>query len=674
MKRICDQYSQPNKLQDFVKNDIFRKFQQQFSHLFSNPINLNDDLYVSHDNEDYYYKIFNDFCESLDSRILFFVGHTGTGKTTFIKHYFAIKTLGIENYGNDGIIIPISWDGKSIPEDYKLSINKQISNALDTATKKIYRSVEDLFRQESDSIIEYIEKTRADIMETLSLQEMTDAKNNGWTDNQAKLQKCKDVSRVESSSSIFKYAIEKSRYRRVILIVDDVETISQEKLEYIVRAFFKIFACLHNTNEAPYVKLLFGLRPHSYRFLKTSLNNYEIQSYGFPFDDQERKRVFKSTIPSVKAIFISRFEDAINNTSRPGNPDTWKEAKEAFYEIINGFDGNAFNTIQDLCHLNIRAISECFEMILSNRIWCQATDDISDHPTVEKNSYKFDIVRVVRTLSCGECTFYSGKDNALQLPIKFHKYYQVRPSFDASTVFIPNILADISNGECDILLATIIQYLESNNFDSDSVNTSPNANFITKGDLCDLLYDSFGSHICREKITNGIDFLFKNRVIRKSIICNDSETAFNTLYDKDSLYLTLKGSRLLHMLESDSVLLEIYREDINREYDSLLDYCHSSYSLVRYNKRFDLFSDLVHLAHELYINEDHYHTYTEHMISFPDTNPFFPITLKIIKGIRASIDRAQSSLSETQKYTLRVKLCKLELELQQRSTELNNQK
>ena len=666
MKRINEKYTQYST---GFRSDIYRKFEKQFVFIFTNPISIDDEEYVEHDTREYE-DAFDTFIGNPKSDFKFFIGYTGTGKTTFIKHYFQQKTLGVRiSDDKENAIIPISWDGKDVPnEGYASVLNKQICNVLDAATKEIYLDVETIQTKESDNLLSFIQETRSDISETLSIIEILDAEKRGISKSQYKLMKCQKENPVEFSSSVLKYSLKKSTYalKRLIFIIDDVETMAQEKLGYIVNKFFKIYACMHNMENGPCIKLLFSLRPHSFRFLRKTIKHQYISSYGDPFD-VARYRIIKNQIPNIKTIFIKRFEKAIKNSPKPGNPKTWDSAKETFYDIINDFDNNSIKAICDICHLNIRAITDCFQMILSNRVWCQSNSTIESAFTITKSDYKFDVVRVIRTLACGENSVYTG-NTQLQFNPGALTDLQDRPSLDDSRVFIPNILANVQTGKCDVFPALIIKYLD--NYFSSTPYTPQHTEFITRKTLHDNLSTLFCSIVEPGIINQTIDYLFENRVIRKSIISNDSDATLNQLLEEDSLYLTLKGTRLLAMFETDSVLLEIIREYILRDYP-IEKYYMSSQELVfsdNKNGRFWLFEDLIELCEEVYYSEDCYQNYAFTMPSlfYPES---FAITKKLLIGINNSIFRAQS-LNDTQKSILREKASKLERKINNRIAEL----
>lgn len=666
-KSINERYFQTTNL----RNDIFRKFEKQFKYCFLNPISISENLYVEQKTDEYQ-QVFDVFLNSTESDIKFFVGYTGVGKTTFIKHYFGHPTMGAVRF-RDGIIIPNSWDGRRIPDQgYSEFIDMQISNIIDNLIKQIYKSYEELVVEESSEIIKFIEESRPDILFTLSIEEIIQARASGITANQFKLQKSKNKVPVEFSCSLLKYVItnhnEKREIKRLIFVVDDLETLSQPKLSYIIDSFFKIYACMHNNKIKTIVNLLISLRPHSFRFLRNDIEHRRASVYG-NYLQLECYRLIKNDIPDIKEIFISRFENAIKNTPKPGNPNTWEVAKRAFYDIIYDFDDNLVAMISDLCHMNIRAVTDCFQMILSNRVWCQEFDEQSEYPNVRKTDYRFDVVNVIRTLACGENAVYTGREE-IQFNPNNMMNVQSRPSFDDSKIFIPNLLVNLETQETDPLSAIIMQYLDG--YFSSSRRTLPQTEFITKKKLCDDLYTLFCRNVDRTKIDNVINYLFENRILRKSIISKDSDTTLNMLHENDHVYLTLKGSRLLSMLESDSVLLEVYREDIKRNYQE--DYYKSSLELISENNRFILFDDLINLANELYESEDQYQRYiVSGGIRSLSYDIGFPITLRILTGVERSLLRSQN-MDNDKKRILNDKISELQYRIENRISELKNSK
>ena len=633
-KSINEKYIQKYDL----RNDIYRKFERQFRFIFYNSINLDEGLYIRHGMEKYEDAL-DVFMNGVGSDIRFLIGFTGIGKTTLLEQCFSYKTLGAKQIDPGTIIIPNSLDGIKIhDEGYSREIDEQIKNTICILIKKIYKAYEEMILEEGDDIIEFIASTRTNIVPTLSLEELGTA---GYSINQKKIQKGIDKWPVEFASSLLKYVVnKKDDIKQLVFIVDDLETLSQHKLCYLIESYLKIYDCMHNTENKPSVKLLVSLRPHSFRFLKEDLKYHYISAYGNFFQNQAY-RLIKDEIPNVKEIFIARFEWAAKQTPKPGNQATWDKAKEVFYEIIDGFDDNLVQMIVDLCHMNIRSVTDCFQMILSNRVWCQEFNEYTQYPSVKREDYRFDIVNVVRTLACGESSVYMGQKETC-IERGEISAIQDRPVLDDSVVFIPNLLIDIHTRECDVLPAIIIYYLKGYFESAGPRRSGLQSEFLTKGKLVRQLCSIFNEHVEEDKIREVVEYLFENRIIRKSIINNDDDLTFYCLNDGDYLYLTRKGERLLEMLESDSVLLEIYREDICREYLNEDDY-KSSAELVMENKRGRLFEDILTLTRVIYFNEDQYQRYvaeTGNRSAFYEIK--FPLTMKVMDGVYKSLTRAQN--------------------------------
>ena len=203
-KSINEKYYQPVS----YRNDIYRKFEKQFKYCFLNPINIDDSLYVEHSTDEYK-KSFDLFFGSNISDIKFFIGYTGVGKTTYTKHYLNYKTLGIDSFDSESLVIPNSWDGLRISDgNFTKEIDNQISNVLDTILGEIYKPFEEFVIEESDKIIKYLKSIRIGINDSLTIEEIYLTEKIGCSINQLKIQKIKKKHPVEFSSVLLKYIID----------------------------------------------------------------------------------------------------------------------------------------------------------------------------------------------------------------------------------------------------------------------------------------------------------------------------------------------------------------------------------------------------------------------------------------------------------------------------------
>lgn len=588
------------------RNDIFRKFQKPFRHLLHDSMHYDKSLYVEQSSTRYEEE-FDDFTTSYSNEVRYFIGYTGCGKSTFIRHYFNLDNIS-PKINNDGttLIIPSFWNGKMIDRNnFETSISEHIAGSVRAALKEIDKKEGLVFPyNDVEEFHDYVQSTRGDILATLSVEEYQELGKNPELVISRILTKTEQKCPIEFTSSSLKYFIEKYSIdiNRVIFIIDDVETMNADELKYLVDAYYHIYDCFQNTkNRRIIANLLISLRPHSFRFLRDcSLEHEKIIAYGNHLECIGYQ-IIRNDIPDILEIFKKRFEN-VDKAIEPGNKKTWDKNKQTMFSLIDDIEKSYVDIITDLCHMNIRAIFDCLQLILSNRIWCQESKAVSRYPVVQIGEYNFNnIVNVLRTLSCGENSVYTGKMD-VQFNANELENMQPRPSFDGSDVLIPNILNNIETRECDITSVYIMYYLE-NKFSS-TENAPANSEFITVRVLLDDIMRLF-NRSDREYLFRTIMYLFRNRIIRKSIKDHDAPNILNHIDEDTYIYLTKKGSRLLKLFREDSILLEIFREDIIREYANE-SICKSSFELVMEQNREILFHDLIRLAREIFMDEDRF--------------------------------------------------------------------
>ena len=644
MKKILNESCLPIKT--FMHNDIYRKFNKQFEYIL-NTYNYhnNDNIYVNNgDNKDgdYYGKKFDEFIKTDSNEIKFFVGNTGTGKSKFLSHYFGYKTFSCVKK-EDSIIAPIGFNGvqgsdTDITKDYSLKVASVILDVV----RLLYKSFIDFSDEELLGVYDTVLSFRNDLIH-VSPQEIFANKDKTQIKRDA-LIKLYEEDCVTFACCVLKHVLLNSKpqnIKKIILIIDDLETLSEQKVCYIVTQYLKIFSCLQNIIQKNYVvKIIFSLRPHSYRFLNKGIAHEVLNIYEL-FGDRKGQVIRKDIIPNIKQVFLARFEDAVINTPYPGNKETWDEAYNSFKILINGIKNEYMDVIKNLCHYNIRAICACFQMILNNRVWCQNNNmPIDPHPTVKTGEYSFDIVNIIRTMSCGECPVYLGNKTVFP-SISVDVDIQSAQSYDNSKIFIPNVLINLTNKECDVLLLLLIVFIK-NYFEFNIYNSE---DYYSVNRIKQDIQTCF-TEVTEDVLNSNLKYLFENRIIRKSIISKDDVKSLNILYDDDFIYLTPKGEQIVSMFNADSVLLEVFREDIKREY--IEPYDEVALTLIKDDKRDILFEDLIKLNEEIYYSEDKYFSNFKDKYNF--SNKCFYISKTILSGIKKSLDRALSMESEKRDY------------------------
>ena len=414
--------------------------------------------------------------------------------------------------------------------------------------------------------------------------------------------------------------------------------------------------------------MLISLRPHSFRYLRDhSISHEKIIAYGNHLESR-CYHIIRNDIPNIREIFIKRFNSYADKIE-PGNQETWEIAKQNLFSLVNEIEESYIGIITDLCHMNIRAIFDCLQLILSNRIWCQESKIPTVYPSVNIRDYNFNnIVNLLRTLSCGESSVYTGIKN-LQFNASDLDEMQPRPKFDGSDVFIPNIINNLYTRECDLTTIYIMYYLE-NKFSSTN-NTPVNTEFIKVGDLINnikgVLNRNEGDF--NKYLMETIKYLFRNRIIRKSIYDRDAPISIDVIDENTYIYFTKKGSRLLKLFREDSILLEIYREDIVRAYSDE-SHCKSSFELVTEQKRDLLFEDLIDLSREIFYVEDRLITKSLEVEDAYFPNDFFGsfrLTEDICQGLLRTFSAAKSI--NTREFSEKIENLKTEIEI--RKSELS---
>ena len=649
-----------------LHNDIYRKFESQFELLLYHPFD-DKKMYVDYVNEEFDRKM-QLFKNNRTNEIKFLSGDAGVGKTTYLKHLFEFGSSTNLQFRKKKLIMTFGWDGLSISDEkYKEDIKQLIINTLSNAIQTIYNDrYNTIIERESKSLIKFILETRQDLLVPLTMGE-----SKLYVGKEAdikQLEKTHKKSPIPFYATLLKYVISKNKgVNKIFIIIDDVETLSEIKIIEMANQFLHLYNCLCNIPQqmSLNIKLLISLRPYSILFLNNNRPLHTNSTYGMFVKSDDV--IDKNKIPNVKKIFKKRFDYVDTLSSKPGNKETWNDAKIAFNTIIDSIEEPVIKLISEICHNDIRAVIKVFKLILSNRVWCQEYNAFppQEHFKINPKDYRFDIVNIIRTISCGESSVYLGNRNTSFNIYNFEEMMKA-PSFDGSSTFIPNILVDFNSGRLDLLTILIMEYIYSRK-DSITVPMSEEC-FITKKALCEQIHTLFSHKTTVEKINQCLDIMFANRLIKKSIYCKDNDDSINTLQDKDSIYLSLKGNRLLLMFEYDSVLLEVYREDIDRDYKRI-DIQKSAYDLIREGNRELLFQDLIDLTYEISVLEDEY-CYTYKTVDSPFfQNELFPITIRIMSGIGKSL--ARSSLNEDVKERIQTLIEDLNKKLNDRIQEIS---
>lgn len=593
-------------------------YQAEFDYFF-NPndkaVDFEDrnDLYVSDPEVE---NAFADIKSYSYNSISFFVGYAGSGKTTTLRHYFELATSLSVIKENEGILIfPSFFDAHSEKVDSAQDLATRIGAICAVLENKYETIRQDFYSKEGIlRFYSFISETKPEI---LYQNNFIDFVNMSWYEQIKK--------HLKDAYNNFQYSYEASRLKyyilnycpfikKLIIILDDIESLSYENQCKYVRDYLSFHACMINlprNSRHFHANIIVSLRPHTYRIL---MHNQIIEA--FPI-----AKVIKKNPIDIRCYFNKLYEFKRKDTD-PNELGRLTLCYDTLLELCNKFNGKYAKMVLNLTHYNVRKMLLAFSNIMNNRTWITKNQDLHLGDSSEYTpNYLFNNITVIRALACSEYKIYYNDDDCL----------------------IPNILYSTPDRDYSILCLLILDYFRLNQH-SDTLFCINSERLQYKYIVSKIseIFDT-GELISEDDVRLCLNYLYKKKILRKSIY--DEDFSLNTRepenLKKDSiLYLSSRGYELIDMFYNDSVLMEMYREDMYRNYNN-----HSinepSYILMLKNRQEDIFLDLLNIIADLIAIEAKYIEYTKKHHTFGLYRDAFgkdSVCFKLITGIKKSID------------------------------------
>lgn len=602
------------------ESDIYRKFSEQFEKLFNaDEIAENDDEFEKFYVHDYdFEQQLDSFRNSQTNMVKFCVGYTGIGKTTSIRHCFGLGvSKKASKYTNKKeLVFPTFLDGYQLEDIQKFDLALRIA-AVCTEFEERHPGLREFLKtiEGKKELYEFIREHTAFALENINPVDAMD-----MDENQLIVEKLKSAHRenaYEFWANKLKYYIMKNydKYERLVIILDDIETLPEKYQGEIIAQFLKFHECMQNTdypgNHRYHINLLISVRPHTHRIFRY---NRKIET--FPISEPA---ILKKDSVDLDAIFKNRFEYYKDQSIQDvGNVDTWLECYNEVLSMNSAFEGKYKDMIKNLCFMNIREALASYAKVFANRFWVQKNKVKEEYFTVRSPEYSFNNINVIRALACNEEQVYWG---------------------DSSETIIPNIfLTTEDNDDNSIICLLVIQY-----FRKKKRGEVYGVNSETLKSVIDEWTNIFGSDLVKKFIV-ALEFLFERKILRKSIYDTDDIDTLDTkmsLTNESKLYISPRGNEMYEMLGRDSVLLEMLRENVwrdfeNRNYSEL-----SSYELMREFKQKVIFQDLLDYLDYLCEVEDDVLSVIKVLKKNKDYKIAFgnaPATQILLAGVRKSLD------------------------------------
>ena len=401
----------------------------------------------------------------------------------------------------------------------------------------------------------------------------------------------------------------KGKVTEIIIIADDIESLPYEAQIEAIREFLLLHQCMCNMPEGKnyYANLLICIRPHTCRLLKEEEAKEGIDWYVAIADDNT---IYKENPADLEEMFEKRFDyykDKYIKTGELviGEPKSWDICHQTLMKISNKMPDTQMTrdssqtfkeVLINLNLMNIRQIMKSYTQVLSNRYWVQENNTFEAAFNINIEDYKFNNVTVIKALGCGNRTCVYSHNSA------------------NSNTPIPNILYTNKQQSLEIYSLLVINYFLIH-LPDENVLYGKNQSYIVYKDLLNDIGHIFDENSKEYKyFITCIEYLYRIKVLRKSINEADKIEALqkgniqyrgNKLKENSMLYLSTRGRELWKMLADSSVLLEMYREDVYRDYGEKGYYNEDpGWLLIDENKKYtDVIFDLMKYIEYIYSEE-----------------------------------------------------------------------
>lgn len=562
-------------------SDIYRKFKIQFEAMF-NPNDIaksKEEFKKIYVNDTVFENKLEDFRNSVGSMAAFCVGYTGIGKTTSIRYCFnlGIKKIVVYNAERKELVFPAFFDGHNLEVDFSEDLAKKIG-AVCSFLERENPDLKQYMRTENglSELVNFIQETKPEIIEVdpLVLVDMDDV-----AEVRYRLRQAFDNHKYSYFAMRLKYMIMKKydRYKRLVIILDDVESLPHSYQQSLIRLYLSFFDCMTNTEfpqDTEYnINLLISLRPHTFRLFN---NNRNLETYPVL-----KHPITKDEPIDLSDLFQKRFDYYTETNSRViGNMGSWTECYNSLKTMNEMFMGKYKTMIIRLCFMNIREALSCYARIFANRLWIQKNKEQYAEFTINIPEYTFNNITIIRALACNESKAYFDEENNL-FPCLFLNEDQ-----KDYTIY------------CLLLLNVFYEKKSKNEYYGENAQE--------KKELMDELETVFPHEVVK-KFENCLFYLFEKRILRKSIRDKDDYKTLDTrksLKDDSFIYLSSKGEEMWKMFSQDSVLLELFREAVYRDYKKNDFNDKSSYELMESGHQREIFLDLLKYIEYLGYRED----------------------------------------------------------------------
>lgn len=497
-------------------NELFEQYKEQWNYFLGNK--KVERVYVPDPETEHELELMLDGeCHC----ITYFLGPAGIGKTTILKKFFRTGDNGIFfDEEKKMIYLTQSFQGKLTLHNVEEVFASTLNSFCSVIGKKSALCGSFYTREEQLRFYDYIEKTRVDLLGFVDDMELLGKSE--WEIKKLRLTRLREKDAVSYEASKLKFFIQRyfPEYKKIVLIVDNIEVYQSGVQEKILLETLRLQSCLSNTVSdmmGYFVKVLVSMRDHTYGRL---MGIPEIASYS------PTAIIWKKNPVDIIRLLDLEYQWIKEQKLQKEDMERYQESYEILMCLSTKFNNKYSNMIQNLCNYNISEMKNCYLTILSNGVWMQREQKY-------KNSRQFEAminnISVIRSLACKGET-YCGRNSKI----------------------IPNVFLNDEFGDRTILSLMIILYLYRNQQPYYAVPSALSVSRQRVEMMFKYLYPN--DRKISEEAVQVLDILIQYQIIR------EVESAPDSIGQKE-IYLAPKGVEIWNMLASDSVLLEMYKED-----------------------------------------------------------------------------------------------------------------
>ncbi len=547
--------------------------------------------------------------------LVYLTGVTGSGKTTLLKAVFNHENNNIVISGKTAIITFV-WKPS---EDEKLnpsySVNVHYANFLLACVDKIFESFSvPSYQQNPNELLSFIKKNDFDFF------------SQGRGEGQTKINNLQNFNLLKFAILSLRYALTNCGIENIIFLFDELEEAGKgqkgEELEivvielaYTIKHFLSSRPLKARTEEKFRFTVLISCRHYVYRMITNKKKQSPNKFWNKVNAEAQSETMIDIPNPPSLILLLSKRKDVIIETLKSDKDK--KEFNEVF-SITSEILSQCEKIILALSIGNIRDAYKYIQYLLFNKRWLQRKENVNGAFFISssRKDYNLTLPSFLRALALRENTVYTHES------------------------IIPNLL-DNTNGKKDLSVLIVLSFFISKQNDPE-LRRDFNSQFDFSEEfesLVDKLFQNDSDHIYK-----AYAFLLNERVILRSSHCCQADAADDPKLDADPstwkyVYLAKQASILWDLLEQNSVLFEMFMDDVKikkcvQSKDDLKKRSFLQFNVLAFKECLCYLETLIDVENEMLTNL----SACSHIDEYRENFGYTPICRHLYNGLKKSFD------------------------------------